>query len=125
MEPGAMKTLLIVDDEAKICHLLADFFQRRGFHTSMANSGSEAIERLSASAPDYLLLDVRMPDLSGLEVLRVARALHPELRVIIVSSIGNADIVEEAMGLGAFDYVTKPFTVDDQAWARVFFSPNA
>ncbi len=120
-----MKTILIIDDEAKICQLLSCFFERRGFQTITAHSGSEAIERLSRGAPDYLLLDVRMPDVSGLEVLRLARSLYPNLRVIMVSSVGNAETIQEAFRLGAYDYVSKPFTVDDQAWARAFFAASS
>lgn len=119
-----MKTLLIVDDELKICELLSRFFTSLGFATSTAESGREAMERLDSQAPDYLLLDLRMPDISGLEVLRQAKARYPNLKVVIVTALSDADTVDEAFRCGASDYITKPVAFTDQAWARAFFTAS-
>ena len=120
-----MKTLLIVDDERKICDVLSRFFESKGFQTSAVQSGREATDRLAAQQPDYLLLDVRMPDMSGLEVLRQAKARYPELTVVMVSACSDPETVEEAFRYGAADYLTKPLALTDQAWARAFFPASS
>ena len=120
-KPTRMKTLLIVDDELKVCEFLARFFASRGFQTRVACSGQDAITQLSRESPDYLLLDIRMPDMSGLEVLELAKSLCPEVRVIMATAVEDEDIVEKAFRLGASGYVTKPFSADDTTWARIFF----
>ncbi|MBI3321838.1 MAG: response regulator [Candidatus Omnitrophica bacterium] len=123
-EEGAMKRMLIVDDELKICELLSRFFALRGFQTMTAHSGREAMDQLDGGSPDYLLLDVRMPDISGLEVLRHAKARYPQLKVVMVSALGDAETIEEAFRCGASDYIMKPLMLTDQAWARAFFAPS-
>lgn len=120
-----MKTLLIVDDELKICELLSRFFQARGFQTDTAQSGFEAIDKLRAGAPDLLLLDVRMPDLSGLDVLKVAKQRYPDLQVVMVSAMEDREMTEAALQLGACDYITKPLRLEDRDWARAFFMTEA
>lgn len=118
-----MKTLLIVDNELKICEMLSRFFASRGFHTLTAQSGRNALALLETGSPDYLLLDVGMPDISGLEVLRQAKARHPDLKVVMVTALSDTEIANEALRSGASDYITKPVAFTDQAWARVFFTP--
>ncbi len=117
-----MRSLLIVDDEEKIRHMLARFFETRGFSTQMAASGTEALERLEQQAPDCLLLDIRMPDISGLEVLKAAKARYPGITVVMVTAMDDQDLARQAFELGASDYVTKPFGFDDQYWASAFFA---
>ena len=117
-----MKQLLIVDDETKICDLLARFFTSMGFHTTTASSGRKALELLEGSVPDYMLLDIRMPDISGLEVLREAKSRHPSLKVVMVTAMADSESMNEAFRCGAIDYVTKPLAFTDQAWARAFFT---
>ena len=119
-----MKRLLIVDDERKICELLSRFFTMRGFQTDTAYSGREAMEKLDRQLPDYLLLDVRMPDISGLEVLKQAKARYPELKVVMVTAFSDTETVDEAFRCGASDYITKPIALTDKAWARAFFSAS-
>ena len=119
-----MKTLLIVDDEIQICTVLSRFFEGRGFRTQTVQSGREAINRLQGQAPDYLLLDVRMPDVSGLYVLKLAKRLYPDLKVVMVTAYGDPETAKIAFDLGASDFITKPFGFDDQAWARAFFTAD-
>ena len=119
------KALLIVDDEPKICEMLSRFFLARGFRTTIATSGQEAITMLSRECPQYLLLDIRMPDLSGLEVLKMAKASCPEVKVIMVTAIDDPQTEDAALRLGAMDYITKPFELNETSWARAFFSDEA
>ncbi len=119
-----MKTLLIVDDESKVCLLLSRFFEQRGLRTLTATSGTEALQKLEAETPEYLLLDIRMPDMSGLEVLKLAKQRHPRLNVVMLTGCTDAEAAQTAFQLGATDYLTKPFRWGDQELARVFFDPN-
>ena len=119
-----MKMLLIVDDELQICELLSRFFVSLGFQTRIAQSGHDALEMLQTQAPDYLLLDVRMPGLSGLDVLKQAKARYPDLKVVMVTAFSDAETAEEALRCGASDYITKPVAFTDHAWARAFFTPS-
>ena len=118
-----MKTVLIVDDEVKICSLLSRFFQQRGLRTVTATSGTEALQKLDDEMPDYLLLDIRMPDMSGLDVLKIAKEHCPGLNVVMLTALDDAEMAKTAFGLGATDYLTKPFGWGDQELARLFFSP--
>ena len=118
-----MKTLLIVDDEMKICNMLSQFFESRGMKTRTACSGTEALDKLSEEPPDFLLLDVRMPDMSGLEVLQRAKQQYPNVNVIMLTALDDPDVASSAMALGASDFLTKPFRWSDQELARIFFAP--
>ena len=120
-----MRTLLIVDDEEKVREVLARFFTTRGFSVTTAGSGTEALQRLDAEAPDYLLLDIHMPDVSGLDVLQQAKQRHPALRVVMVTGRDDTALMDRAFELGAADYVTKPLNFDERRWARAFFADAA
>ena len=119
------KTLLIVDDEPKICEMLSRFFDARGFHAVTATSGRQAIELLTRECPAYLLLDIRMPDVSGLDVLKMAKARCPSVKVVMVTAIDDQQTADDAFQLGATDYITKPFELDEASWARAFFADDA
>jgi two-component system NtrC family response regulator len=119
-----MKTLLIVDDDASVCEVLSRFFASLGFHTLTAQSGHDALALLDdARELDYLLLDLRMPDVSGMEVLKQAKERRPDLKIVIVTGLEDRDITEEAIRCGASDVVTKPVAFTDRDWARAFFTP--
>ncbi len=117
-----MKRVLIVDDEPKICRLLKGFFELRGYHARATTSGHEALTAVDTQPPDFVLLDIRMPDMSGLDVLRYLKSSRPEIAVIMVTAVEDRETAETAMALGARDYIVKPFTFDEPAWARAFFT---
>ena len=100
-------------------------FSARGFRTVTASSGAETLEQLNHEPPDYLLLGIHMPNMSGLDVLKIANAQHPNVTTVIVTAFQDAELVRTALELGAADYITKPFAMDDQAWARVFFAQES
>jgi DNA-binding response OmpR family regulator len=110
------KRLLIVDDEPKICDCLSDYFSAKGVAVRCAYTGEEAIERLMAEPTDVILLDIILPDMSGIEVLKRARELYPEIRVIMVSALDKTESKIDAKTYGACQYVTKPFELSDPAW---------
>lgn len=115
-----MQRMLIVDDEPKLCECLKLYFTRKGLTVSTVCEGEQAIERLICEAPDVVLLDVRLPDMSGMEVLKRAREVCPQARVIMVTALDQPEVREEATRYGAAGYITKPFDLSDPTWSLVF-----
>ncbi len=116
---SAQRRMLIVDDEQDICDCLESFFSLRGFSVDWAFSGEEALQHLSRSRADVILLDINLPGLSGIEVLRRAKELYPEIRVVIVTGLDYDELREQAKHCGAAAYVTKPFDFSDLTWSAV------
>ncbi|MBI4341294.1 MAG: response regulator [Candidatus Omnitrophica bacterium] len=119
-----MQRMLIVDDEQDICECLRQFFTSRGFSVASVFSGEEALERLAQESPDLILLDIKLPGLSGIEVLRRMRSTHPHVRVIMVSALDEHELREQAKHYGASAYITKPFDLSDLTWSAVFSNPS-
>jgi DNA-binding response OmpR family regulator len=115
-----MPRMLIVDDEQDICDCLEQFFSARGFSVVTAFSGEEALDRLARGDIDVLLLDILLPGLSGMEVLRRVKDLHPRVRVIMVTCLDQTDLRAEAHRYGAAAYITKPFDFSETTWSSVF-----
>ncbi|HOK08581.1 MAG TPA: sigma-54 dependent transcriptional regulator [Candidatus Hydrogenedens sp.] len=99
----------MVDDKESMLNLLSQAFKDLGFHVTIASSGESAIDLLSKHSFDIVLSDLSMPGKSGLDVLRFAKSISPEIEVIIITAYGTIDTAVEAMRLGAHDYITKPF----------------
>lgn len=118
-----MRRMLIVEDERDICECLRDFFSAKGFSVASAFSGEEALEQLDAQPVDVILLDILLPGISGMEVLRRAKATHPHAKVVMVTSLDQMDLRQEAHRCGAAAYVTKPFDFSPGTWSVVFSSP--
>jgi DNA-binding NtrC family response regulator len=104
--------LLLVDDEVPVLDILSEYFVAQGYDVQTATSGEEALRRVAERRPDLVFLDVRMPGIDGLEVLKRLRTAHPEIAVIMVTANEDADLARHTMKLGAFDYVAKPFDFD-------------
>ncbi|MBI4264659.1 MAG: sigma-54-dependent Fis family transcriptional regulator [Acidobacteria bacterium] len=102
-------TLLIVDDDEAILTLVGRFAERAGFCVRTCAGGWEAIERLARERADVAVVDLRMPDVGGLDVLRAIREADPDCQVILMSGAGTIESAVEAVKLGAVDFLTKPF----------------
>jgi DNA-binding NtrC family response regulator len=105
--------VLCADDEPQIRDLIARVLGDAGFRIIKAEDGREALTRFEATRPDLVLLDLRMPHVDGLEVLRRIKTLSPEVPVVLISGYGDIRTTVDAMRLGAYDFIEKPFLVDD------------
>jgi DNA-binding response OmpR family regulator len=105
--------LLLVDDERAFVDVLANRLRRRGIEVTKTYSGGEAIQALRAQDYDVALLDLKMEDMDGIEVLKVFRRMLPSLEVIMLSGHGSEQAARAGIDLGAFDYLTKPCDFDE------------
>src|SRR6266566_7551435 len=104
-----MSNILIVDDELGMRQFLTHLFQREGHTVRVAENGREAMALLQQESSDLVLSDIRMPDMSGIELLRTVRELLPEVEVVMMTAFANVDTAREAFVLGAYDFGQKPF----------------
>ena len=104
--------ILIVDDEATVCEDISHYLGSKGYDTIIATSGQQALSRLLLEGPDLTLLDIRMPDMDGIECLSKIRRLNKEALVIMVTCVTDIDIATKAIELGAIDYITKPLGLE-------------
>ncbi|MBC8457358.1 MAG: sigma-54-dependent Fis family transcriptional regulator [Deltaproteobacteria bacterium] len=112
-------TILIVDDEENIRLSLGGLLTEEGYTVLTAANGEDAIQLIKAKDIDMVFLDVRMPGMNGLEVLKHIRKPKPELRVVMISAFGNTDTVVQAMRLGAYNFIDKPFSKPEEL-ERIF-----
>ncbi|MFM7321466.1 MAG: sigma-54-dependent transcriptional regulator [Armatimonadota bacterium] len=121
-------TILVVDDEPNLRRVLTAVLERDGHRVIVADGGRDAIRKAKAETRlDLLVTDFLMPDLNGLEVLEAVRRQHPGLRALLISGHGTVRSAVEAIKLGAFDYLTKPFDVEQvrETVERALTAPSA
>ena len=107
-----MKKLLVVDDEKEICDFLKSFFEERDFDVITANSGEEALAAAEKEKPHIVLLDIHMPGMDGMSTLKELKKRTPALKVIMVTAIETRDKIEEAIRIGADNYITKQLSLE-------------
>jgi two-component system response regulator AtoC len=107
------KRVLIVDDEMNMGHMLQIMLTKAGYITEAAPDGEEALQKMDQNEFDCILCDLRMPKMDGMTFLKKAREKYPEQTFIMMSAYGNIDDALEAMKLGAYDYISKPFKRDE------------
>lgn len=100
--------ILVVDDESDQCEVISYYLANRGYEVITANSTREALAKLLMERPALILLDIRMPEMDGIECLRRIRKLDEEIPVIMVTCVTDLDTAQKALELGAVDYITKP-----------------
>jgi DNA-binding NtrC family response regulator len=105
--------LLLVDDETGFANVLSKRISRRNIEVTTACSGSEAIQALRGREFDVVVLDLKMEDMNGLEVLKILRIMDPKLAVIMLTGHGSAGAAHEGLKLGAYDYLTKPCELEE------------
>ncbi len=108
-----MDTLLIIDDEKSLLEVLEVVFKKEGYEVKTATSGGEALEILNGNSVDLVITDIRMPHISGMEILRYVKENKPEVPVIVITAYGSISQAVEALKAGALDYIVKPFDVEE------------
>jgi two-component system response regulator PilR (NtrC family) len=110
---GAKPSVLVVDDEPSMRDMLQIVLRRDGYEVRTAQDGRHALESLQHGPVDLLLSDIRMPDMTGVDVLRAAKDLNPDIVALMMTAYASTGTAVEAMRLGAVDYLTKPFNMDE------------
>jgi two-component system response regulator PilR (NtrC family) len=108
-----LSRILVVDDEESIREFFEIMLKREGYEVLTAPNGREALEKLKNQQVDLIISDIQMPEMSGMELLAKVKELDPESVIIMITAFGSTDTAVEAMKLGAYDYVQKPFKIDE------------
>jgi two-component system, NtrC family, response regulator PilR len=108
-----VEKILVVDDEKSLREVLSIMLKRAGYAVTEASDGEEAIGHVSKEIFDLVITDLRMPKADGMEVLKAVKSSSPETVVLVITAFATADSAVDAMKLGAYDYLTKPFQVDE------------
>lgn len=108
-----MAHILIADDDEASCQLFAEVLEREGYQVDQVQTGDEALARLREKAHDLLLVDVRMPGMSGLEVTRAVRKKYPCLPILVMTAFGSMETAIGAIHEGAFDFISKPMNLEE------------
>jgi two-component system response regulator (stage 0 sporulation protein F) len=111
------KKILIVDDQNGIRILLMEVFSNEGYDTYQASNGKLALEIVRTSSPDLVLLDMKIPGMDGLDILKHVKAIDSSIKVIMMTAYGELDMIKEATDLGAIMHFTKPFDIDEMRLA--------
>lgn len=112
-ESGAMSKILVIDDEQSMRDFLSIMLKKEGHDVVAAENGSDALKAVQTEIFDLVISDVKMPGLNGIDVLKTVKEVSPETVVIMITAYATAETAVEAMKLGAYDYITKPFKVDE------------
>src|SRR5207249_7568351 len=114
-EGGLMtaKRILLVEDDPALLRGLKDNFEAQGYEVRTASDGQKGLDALLKAPPDLLLLDLMLPKVNGYEICRVVRSRQLDLPIIMLTAKGQEEDIVRGLGLGADDYVTKPFSIRD------------
>lgn len=108
-----MNKILIIDDDRNLCYSLHKVLSAKDYSVTEAESGEEAMEKVNLQKPDLVILDIKLPGMSGLETLKRIKKIEPKLPIIIMTAYGTTDTAIEATKFGAYDYILKPFDVNE------------
>jgi len=108
-------SILIIDDEAELCQSLSEMLkeEEEGYKLSIANNGEKGLAKIKEEAPDLVLLDIKMPEMDGIETLKRIRAIDKDILVIMLTAYQTVETAVKAMKLGAYDYISKPFNYEE------------
>lgn len=111
-ERSLQESILIIDDESGICEYISVFLEKIGYRVSSLTNPRIAMDKIQSLDPTIVLLDIVMPDVSGLEILKGIKKTHPRICVIMMTGIKDDSVCRESLELGASDYLVKPFSLD-------------
>lgn len=103
------KTILVVDDAVFMRMMVRDILGREGYVIHEAVNGRDAVEKFEEIRPDLVTMDITMPEMDGVAALKAIRAVHPDARILMVSAMGQQNLIIEALAEGAIDFLIKPF----------------
>ena len=109
---GSKGTILVVDDDSDTASVLAEALRRRGFATSWVCSARECLDRLAQEPVDVVVTDIQMPESSGIELCRELGERHPDVVPLVITGQSRLDMANAAIRAGAYDFITKPVTID-------------
>ena len=109
------RKVLIVDDEEGIRNILCDFLDKKGYRTRSVADGRELIVQLNSELPDIVFLDIQLPDINGLELLKMIKQIDEDIIVIMISGYATEKKAKQTFQFGAFDYIRKPFDLEQVA----------
>lgn len=104
--------VLVIDDQPGIRRLLAEVLQEDGYDVEVAANGQEALQKVKEITPGLILMDMKMPGMDGLETFRELKKIGKAERVVMMTAYGELELVKEAINLGAYKYITKPFDIN-------------
>lgn len=105
--------IMVIDDEESMCRFMQIMLQKEGYDVTSTVSSKEALEEMKSKDYDLVIADLMMPEMNGLELLSRAKSIHPDINFIVMTAYASVDTAIEALKKGAFDYITKPFKVDE------------
>jgi len=105
-------TIMVVDDQPGIRRLLVEVLQEDGYNVAIAANGYDALHKVKEITPQLILMDMKMPGMDGLETFRELKKVGKAERVIMMTAYGELELVKEALNLGAYKYITKPFDIN-------------
>ncbi|MCJ7507928.1 MAG: sigma-54 dependent transcriptional regulator [candidate division Zixibacteria bacterium] len=105
--------ILVVDDEESMCKFMQIMLEKEGYQVTATQSSNYALEEIEKNSYDLIIADLMMPEMSGIELLSRVKSIHPDISFIVMTAFASVDTAIEALKNGAFDYVTKPFKVDE------------
>ena len=108
-----MAKIVIIDDEPAMVEVIVTLCREKGHQVFPFNSAPKAVEQLDSIAPQVVVADIKMETMTGFDVLRHVREHHRQTAVILITAYGTVETAVEAMKMGAYDYVTKPFEIDE------------
>ena len=108
-----MAKIVIIDDEPAMVEVIVTLCREKGHQVFPFNSAPKAVEQLDSIAPQVVIADIKMETMTGFDVLRHVREHHRQTAVILITAYGTVETAVEAMKMGAYDYVTKPFEIDE------------
>jgi DNA-binding response OmpR family regulator len=107
-----MERILVVDDEIEVCNVLKEFLDSKGYETHIALTGRTALSQVKEVKPRIVLLDIIMPGMGGIDVLKEIKKIDPTVGVIMVTAVDDHELAMQTLELGADDYITKPLDLN-------------
>ena len=107
-----MERILVVDDEIEVCKILKEFLSEKGYEVYTALDGATALQKVRETKPHVVLLDIIMPGMGGIDVLKEIKKIDPTTGVIMITAVTDHELAKRTLELGAYDYITKPVDLD-------------